>query len=199
MQILSMSSQKGGKWKICLEDGTSFALYRKEIQTYQLEEGGELSTQTWQEICTEVLQKRARKRALYLLEHMDRTEYQLRKKLRENLYPEMIVEDAVAYVKSYHYIDDVRYAQNYIRCSQENKSCLQMKQKLLARGVSAADIASAMQETYSCGEEDLIRRLLEKKHYDPETMDRKEKYKIYQYLMRRGFPGELVRHCMDLS
>lgn len=199
MQILSMSSQKGGKWKICLEDGTRFALYKKEIQTYQLEEGGEISPQTWQEICTEILQKRARKRALFLLERMDRTEYQLRKKLRENLYPEMIVEDAVAYVKSYRYIDDVRYAQNYIRCSQESKSRLQMKQKLLERGVSAADIACAMQEAYSCGEEVLIRKLLEKKHYDPEEMDRKEKYKIYQYLMRRGFSGEMVRRCMELN
>lgn len=199
MQIQEMTSQKGGKWKIRLEDGTIFALYKKEILTYQLAEGEEMSEELWQELCEEVLCKRARKRALYLLERMDRTEYQLRKKLRENLYPEAIVEDAIAYVKSYHYIDDVRYAENYIRCSQEQKSRLQMRQKLLERGVSVRDIERAMEEAYCCKEEELIRKLLEKKHYDPEQMDRREKYRIYQYLMRRGFSGELIRHCMNLG
>ncbi len=57
--------------------------------------------------------------------------------------------------------------------------------------VSPSDlIEQALEDEYSGEEEQLIDRLLEKKHYDAETMDQKEKQRIYQYLMRRGFRPE---------
>ena len=43
----------------------------------------------------------------------------------------------------------------------------------------------------------LIDRLLEKKQYDADTMDQKEKQKIYQYLMRRGFRSDAIRRRMN--
>ena len=59
------------------------------------------------------LAKRAKHRALYLLERADRTEQELRSKLEKTYEPE-IVEEAIAYVRQYHYIDDKRYAVNYL-------------------------------------------------------------------------------------
>ena len=59
-------------------------------------------------------------------------------------------------------------------------------------------IEQALEDEYSGEEEQLIDRLLEKKHYDAETMDQKEKQRIYQYLMRRGFRPETIRHRMGI-
>lgn len=195
---MEIVSEKKGRVTIFLDNGLSFPLYQKEAAGYHLEEGRELPVETWIRIRTEVLDKRAKKRAMYLLQKMDRTEHQLRQKLEENGYPQEIVECAVDYVKAYHYIDDFRYASAYIRYRQGQKSRLQLKAALQQKGISGEVIARALEEAYMEGEEGLIVKLLEKKHYDPENTDRKEKYKIYQYLMRRGFAGETVRHLMKM-
>ncbi|MDY5663032.1 MAG: regulatory protein RecX, partial [Blautia sp.] len=54
-------------------------------------------------------QKKARRKALLLLEHMDRTEKGLSDRLRQAGFSIEAVEDALAYVRSYGYLDDDRY------------------------------------------------------------------------------------------
>lgn len=49
---------------------------------------------------------------MHLLEDMDRSEAGLREKLKAGLYPEDLIEAAVTYVKSFGYLNDVRYAEN---------------------------------------------------------------------------------------
>ena len=102
MQIQEIIRGKKGKLTIRLEGGLSFPIYEKEAAKYRMTEGGTLSDQEWNEICTEILEKRAKRRALYILQRMERTEYQLRQKLQENGYPEKIVQCAIDYVKSVH-------------------------------------------------------------------------------------------------
>ena len=117
--------------------------------------------------------------------------------LQENGYPEEIVECAMDYVKSFHYVDDYRYACTYIRYHQSEKSRLQIKMKLYERGVPSDLIEQALEDEYTGEEDRLIDRLLEKKQYDADTMDQKEKQKIYQYLMRRGFRSDAIRRRMN--
>lgn len=198
MQIVEIVLGKKGKITVYLDNGLSFPLYQKEAAGYHLEKGKEISREQWIQIRTEILDRRAKKRAMYLLQKMDRTEYQLRQKLEENGYPREVVECAVDYVKDYHYIDDFRYASGYIRSRQGQKSRLQLKISLQQKGVPGEVIARALEEEYTDGEEGLILKLLEKKHYDPDTMEQKEKYKIYQYLMRKGFSGGMVRRLMGM-
>ena len=130
---------------------------------------------------------RAKKRALYLLERMDRTEYQLREKLRASDYPEEVIEEAIDYVKSFHYIDDERYAENFTRYRKENMSRQQIKQKLMSKGVSKDIISNALEEEYDVDESIHIRNLLEKKHFSYQTSDEGEFRRVYNYLLRRGF------------
>ena len=42
------------------------------------------------------------------------TERQLRDKLRQGEYPQDVIEEAVAYVKSYGYVDDRKYYLRYL-------------------------------------------------------------------------------------
>ena len=75
-----------------MDDGTEFVLYRGEAKKYRLGEGAELSDNEYGELLYDVVGKRAKKRALHLLEKMDRTERQLRDKLRQGGYPPVCVE-----------------------------------------------------------------------------------------------------------
>lgn len=130
---------------------------------------------------------RAKKRALYLLERMDRTEQQLREKLKSSDYPEEVIEEAIEYVKSFHYLDDERYAENFTRYKKENMSRQQIKQKLMLKGVSKDIIKNAIEEEYDVDESIHIRNILEKKHFSYETADEGEFRRVYGYLLRRGF------------
>ena len=118
---------------------------------------------------------------------MDRTESQLCEKLRQNGYPEECVAAAVEYVKQYHYIDDLRYAKQYIRYHQQKKSSQRLKMDLMKKGVGREQIEQALAEEFVSDERAQIAELLEKRHYDAAQADRREQQRMYQFLMRRGF------------
>ncbi len=138
--------------------------------------------------------KRAKHRALYLLERCDRTEQELRTKLSRNYEPE-IVEAAIRYVKEYEYIDDKRYAVNYLKSRGQIKSRRQIEQELLyKKGITRDVLEEACMETEPQDERLLIRRWMEKKHMIPETATQEEQRRFYLFLMRRGFQSEDILH-----
>lgn len=195
MVIERLESLEKGKRKVWMDDGTSFAIYRSEGKGLELKEGAELSSEEYQKIVEKILIPRARRRAMHLLERMDRTEAQLREKLQMGGYPREAVEEAVAFMKGYHYIDDLRYACSYVRCRQENKSRRQLSMELYQKGISKDMVQQALEEEY--GEEDETPKILkwmEKKRYDAGQADRKQKQRMYQFLMRKGFSsGDILR------
>ena len=153
----------------------------------KLEENAYISEIQYVHILKDIVGKRAKKRAMHLLEKMDRTEQQLRDKLALSEYPQECIEDAIAYVKSFHYLDDNRYAENYTRYSKTKYSRQQIKQKLMTKGLAKDVIEDAIDNEYDADESQHIRKLLEKKHYDSSNCDEGEFRRIYQYILRRGF------------
>ena len=186
-QVTSVLPQDKKKVKICLDNGESFVLYKGEAAKLSLFEKEILEESKYQKIIKEVLGKRAIKRAMHLLEQQERTEKQLRDKLQQNDYPQACIEQAIEYVKAYHYVDDYRYACVYIRYHQEKESRLKLTQKLMMRGISRELIERAMEEEFAADEKRQIAELLKKKNYDIETADEAAKRKMAQFLMRRGF------------
>lgn len=132
--------------------------------------------------------RKAKLKALHLLERMDRTEAQLREKLLKAEFEPEFIEQAIAYVKSYGYLDDERYVRNYIEYRQSQKSKRQIEQELLYRkGVSKDLIEKVYEELEPTDEKQLIRRQLEKKSYDASLCDEKQKQRLIASLMRKGF------------
>ncbi len=188
-----------GRYLIVCESGLEFPLYLKELHSYGIAEGKELPEAFLEKITDETLQKRARSRALHLLEQMDRTEQQLRDKLAQQHYPPDIVDDALAYVKSYHYVDDLRYAKNYLESRAAVKSRRQLRQDLYRKGISKETVDAAEEEIEPPDEESQIRALLMKRHYDPANADPKERQRTIAFLARRGYDMNLIRHAMQES
>lgn len=176
-----------GRIEIVLDSHIRFWLYAGEARLLSLEEGKSISEEGYQQILHEIIGKRAIKRAMHILERQERTEYQLREKLLQSAYPNEAVEEAVDYVKSYHYIDDERYARTFIRYHQKDRSRRRLETDLIKRGVSKDTIKICMDEEFEADETEQIRILLEKKQYEKETATQKERAKMYQFLARRGF------------
>jgi len=172
-------------------------LYKGELSRYKIQEGAQLSEETMKEIKKEILEKRAKLRAMHLLERMDRTEAELYTKLKRDLYPEDIIEIAMQYVKSFGYIGDNGYARRFVESRQGSKSKLEIKMALLQKGISK-EIVSEVLEAYYDGQDEsmAIQRLLDKKRFSAETATEEEKRKIYGYLMRKGFAYEDIRRVI---
>lgn len=188
-----------GRYRVKFDTGVTCLLYRKEMSSFSIEKGKEITAQQYQELLEEVVGKRAKKRALHLLEQMDRTEKQLRDKLLANEYPQSCIDGAIAYVKGFHYLDDSRYASNYVRFSQEKMSRVQMKQKLMQKGIASSVIADAIEEEYVADETEQIMALLRKRKFVPEKADEKEFQRTYQYVMRRGFKSSDILKAMKMD
>ncbi len=189
------------KSRVYLDEEAAFVLYKGELRLYHICKGEELSQASLAEITEVLLPKRAKKRCLILLQKKDYTEEELKRKLREGEYPEEVIEEAVSYVKSYHYIDDDRYCMSYISCYASKWSKQQIMKKLLAKGVSKNRIQKAFDELQSKGEleteETLIREILRKKHYDIENADDSARRKMYQHLAYKGFSHDIILHVLS--
>ncbi|MCC8066005.1 MAG: RecX family transcriptional regulator [Clostridiales bacterium] len=197
--VIEIMKQSGGRYRISLESGLQFPLYGKELQECGICEGGEISEDTLAYIMEDLLPKRARLRSMHLLEKMDRTESQLRQKLRQSSYPEEIIDDALRYVKNFHYVDDLRYARNYLENHADVKSLREMEQALYVKGISKEIIEQAISEIELPDEEKQITALLVKKHYDPGNADPKEQRRMYAFLMRRGYHAASIAHVLHYA
>ncbi len=176
-----------GRYRVAFDNGVSCILYRSEAAQLSIEVQCSLTDENYDYLINEIVGKRAKKRAMHILEQMDRTEHQLREKLAKGEYPQECIDSAVEYVKKYRYLDDERFASSYVRYHQEKLSRQQLSVKLTQKGVSKDIIAEALEMEYEADDGEKIRNLLSKRHFDPDNTDRQENNKIYQYILRRGF------------
>jgi len=196
-QIVELSKSRS---EVYIEQEFAFVLYKGELRLYHIREGEEIGEQDYRTIMEEVLPKRAKLRAMNLLKSRQYTTAQLRTKLLQGYYPEPIVQQALDYVASFHYTDDLRYAVEYITYHETTKSRKRMEQDLLRKGIQRDIMEAAWKEWEQQGgvsnELAIINNLLEKKHYNSESADYKEKQKMYAFLLRKGFSGEQIRQAM---
>ena len=187
--------------KVFIDGSFAFVLYKGELRKYHIEKDKELAETDYVELVEKVLTKRAKLRSMNLLQSREYTEKQLKDKLLQGGYPEQIAEEALEYVKSYHYIDDDRYAAAYIEYHAESKSRQRIIQDLMRKGISKECIETQWQKAEELGvsvnEEKMILEILEKKNYVDKEADMKERQKMYAFLLRKGFSCEKIRKVMN--
>ncbi len=198
-QVCELRRLTGGRYLVVLEDDSFFPLYGKELEEFGIDEDGLLREEVFLKISQELLPKRAKLCAMHFLQSSDRTEHQLRHKLASLFYPEKIVDETVAYVKKYHYIDDIRFAVNYMECRRDSRSMRQMEQELYQKGISKETFSEAVQQIDVPDEEEQIQKWLVKKNYSGISADRKEKERMYRFLLRKGYGASRIQRalCME--
>ena len=204
MQISDIVELDKKRCKVYIDGEFAFVLYKGELKTYSIKSGIDISRELYDEIFGTVLSKRAKLRAMNLLQKKDYTEKQLRDKLAEGLYPQDIVDEAIEYVRGYRYLDDERFVRDYVTYHMTTRSRNRIIQDLTQKGIKKEIIIPILEEVYeeendSSGvsvEDEQIAKLLIKKHYSPE-MDFKDKQKIMAFLLRKGYSMDSIRHVME--
>ena len=102
MIVSSIEPFDNKRSKIFIDGEFAFVLYKGEIRDYHIKTGEEISSPVLNEITNEVIPKRAKKRAMNLLQKRDYTEYKLTEKLREGLYSDEVIAETIEFLKSYH-------------------------------------------------------------------------------------------------
>ena len=194
MIVTSIEQHTKTKVKVCLDNRTDFQLYTREIDKYSIIEGEELSN--YDEILSEVLIPRAKKRAMHLLEKMDRTKADIRSKLRRNGYPDEAINAAIEYIESYNYLNDERYAYMYVRNYCNSRSRNRIMQDLYRKGVDKDTINDAIESEYSVDEEELIKMYIIKRGYDVDNASMKDRDKMFRFLISKGFPLDEIQRLI---
>lgn len=191
MIVTSIEQHTKTKVKVCLDNRTDFQLYKREIDKYSITLGEELSN--YDEILSEVLIPRAKKRAMHLLEKMDRTKADIRSKLRRNGYPDEAINAAIEYIESYNYLNDERYAYMYVRNYCNSRSRNRIMQDLYRKGVDKDTINDAIESEYSVDEEEVIKMYIIKRGYDVDNASMKDRDKMFRFLISKGFPLDEIQ------
>ena len=201
MIVTQITELTKSRSKVYIDQEFAFVLYKGELRLYHVAEGKEITQKDYEEITKVVLPKRAKLRAMNLLQKRAYTEKQLADKLKEGGYPEEIAEIAMVYVKSFRYIDDLQYAMDYLNCYAERKSIKKIEMDLMQKGITREIWKQALvaweEEGGGQDEMTMIKELLQKKHYSSD-MDVKEKRKIYGFLLRKGYSAEAVMEAMRM-
>ena len=139
----------------------------------------------------------AKKKAMSLLKYMDWTEWQLRDKLAAKGFSEEAVEGAVDYVKSFHYLDDYRYAVHFVELHYEQRSRQRMRQDLYQRHVPEEYIDLALESI--CENDDIaLQEALRKITRGETEFSYEEKQKIAGKLYRKGFRLGDIKRVLDM-
>lgn len=183
------------KCKVFLGEDFAFVLYKSEAASFHIEEGSDLSEETYERIKEEILLKRARDRALYLLQSQGRTQAEMIKKLQNDGYPDDVTRDVMSFLSEYHFVDDNAYTENYIHVNKSRKSPRQMAYELQQKGVDKAKISQILEEN-PVDEEETARALLKKKTGGQIPEDWKERQKLAAFLGRKGFSFEVIQRVL---
>lgn len=199
MTITGIEPYRKGKYLIYLNDEAAFVLYAAELKRYGLKNDLEMTDELYRSILDETLIKRAKSRTLHILDRQDKTEKQLRMKLKEGLYPEEAIDAAVEAAKRGNYLDDGRYARQYILEKSRVRSRRQIEAELMGKGIHKEIIAEAMEEMGESVTSDqvLIEKIIFKKCSEPKAMDHSATQKLLRYLTGKGFDIYDIRTVLE--
>ena len=199
MRITRIEPVTKTKYRVSVDEQFAFVVYKGELSRFHLKEECELTEDTYAKI-KEVLLKRAKLRAMHLLNDMARTESQLRDKLKLGGYPSEVTEAAIAYVKSFGYINDEEYVRRYMEYKSGSKSKIQIKMDLRKKGITAETLERVFEE-YEYEEDDILEEQVKKRIRQKGSVTKENFQKYYGYFARKGFNSgkilDLLRKYME--
>jgi regulatory protein len=201
MVVTRFEELEQSKVKVYIDEEYAFLLYKKDIKRYKLEDGSVITSELYDKIIVDTVFRRAKQKAVAILQYMDRTEQELRKKLYEVGYTSSIIDRTLSYVNEYGYLDDERYAAAFVRSKMKTKSKLVIKTKLIQKGISKDIIDCIFMLEYGDGEQEdpeliAIKKAISKKTKTPEDLTYEEKQKLLASLYRKGFDLSKIKQIL---
>ncbi len=204
MIVADVSPFKGSMMCVELSGGglaqeMKIYIHSEIIRKYNIAKGMELSEEEADRLIYENDLRRARERALYLMESRDHSYRELFDKLEKN-YSEDICFEVCNRLAEIGVINDRRYAEKLCRQLFEVKKLgrYRVKQEMRLKGLGSEIIEEAM-ENFSEEDEpfERLEKLVEQK-YERYLTDRKGVEKVKNALARKGYSFGEIKEVLDL-
>lgn len=143
--------------------------------------------------------EKAKDYAYSLLSHRMYTKKEIINKLKRKGFTEDVLNSVITAIEHYGYIDDKRFAEEWIRSRRHKEGSLSLRYGLLSRGIEREIVDEALAQSED-GQDEIdialnlaYRRMGLYKGDDPRSIMRK----IYNFLMRRGFSSETAYKVVE--
>ena len=205
---------KGKTKSILFLDGETVGpVKNSDMAFFNVTDGADIEEEKTEEILLNCILPAGKRKALDLLGVADRTEKELHDRLSEAGYGESVILHIMDYVKQYPYLNDSRYAYNYLYSFGGKKSLREIRQKLLEKGISdelyedalaryledrklAAEVRGEDYDPDEDPELFAVRRLAYRKVAEGTALTQKQREKLCTSLLRKGFPYGTVRRVI---
>ena len=196
MLVTAITQQKKDetRYNVFIDGEYAFALPMQDILYFKLKEGREVPEETVEYIQNSLIYIKAQDTALHYIGYKMRTVKEIRMKLAEKEFSEEVIEKVITFLEKYGYADDREYCRKYIRekLRMKPKSGYALKIELKQRGISSRVIDEVMAETEVDEEGDAFRWLERKSRGIWPPQDDKQKKKLYDFLLRKGYSYDII-------
>ena len=183
-------------------DGKFFCGINEDVAVkFHLERGMEIDEGELKELLYEEEISKAKSYVYRILARRMYTTREIRYKLVERGYVDKIIEDVIATLERYGYLNDKTYAQEWIesRMRSKPKGKIALRRELESKGIDRSIIEDALSQAFDQSKEsemalDLARRKARSFNADDPVA---AKRKLQSFLLRRGFDFETVKDVIE--
>lgn len=200
LEITKVERQKKSDHRYIIHFGAyNMTVHEDVMIKYRMISGNSFMKQDLEEIVVADERQRAYVEGLRYLERKPRTAQEMARRLREKEIGETIIAEVLQRLQQERFIDDPLYAKQWAeqRITNQRKGKLWIRQELREKGIDKSLIAEALENISP--EEELESALQTgRKKWNMIRGDINDKRrKTGAFLMRRGFPGEVVRQVLN--
>ncbi|GAA0114576.1 recombination regulator RecX [Clostridium senegalense] len=200
--ISKIQVQKNNKDRVnvYVNDEFLFACSNELVYYHNLKKGLELDKNKIIEVVEEDNYIKAKNAALKILERSYKTEKEMYDKLLSKEYDDKTIQRVIEFLKEYSFVDDVRYAELYIKDKIKVHGKSKIKFSLVNKGISEEIIESKL-NTISNEQEELTALKLGEKKYKTLIKSEKNylklKKKLSDYLLRNGYNFSIINKVVN--
>jgi regulatory protein len=198
---LEVQQRRKNRCSVYVNDAFAFGIAIDVLVQFGLKKGQTLSESDVAAILLEETKRNAKDRAIRFLSYRDRSEKEIRDKLRTLKIDPAIVDWVIAELQAMKLIDDARFASAFAQTKMRTKPMGQylLRRELAAKGLSDRQIQETIDQTYQEHQSsDLAMQLAVahlKKLNNVEPL--KVKKRISDLLLRRGFSWDVVSDVLE--
>jgi regulatory protein len=188
MIITAIEQMTKHKMRVSLNGEPAFIFTDRDISKWGLYETMEMDEAQSEELIQYVNRMAARE-AMAMLVRRDYSEAELLHKLMEKGFAKDIAMSGVDYVNQYHYLDDTRYARQFILSRLGTISRQMASYKLKQKGISDEIIQQVLEESGWNDMDGIAAEIRKRFGAEPDisVLSDRERQKLCQSLVRKGF------------
>lgn len=196
MKILKIKKE-GPRYLIYLSDEETLALKESVFVRHNLYKGKEVDEEDVAAISFDSARQEGIDLALKKLTNR-KTEQEIRELLIDAKLSEQVIDEVVAYLSEYGFLDDEAYALLFSRDKRNINGYgpVKIAYALRRKGIDDEYIARALEEYTTDSEKELIQSIVEKKYLRGDELN-KSWEKIVRFLLSRGFHYDAVKDVLS--